>query len=113
MKVVAVVRDLMLFSRIEAAARQAGAELSRVDSPQQLPPPAQADVVLVDWNERAAGWEDALRTWRSSAPGTRLVLFGPHTDLQAHADAKRHGLGPMWARSRLVRELPALVRGPA
>ena len=41
--------------------------------------------------------------------GPRLILFGPHTDLEAHADARAAGLGPMWARSKLVAELQALM----
>jgi hypothetical protein len=60
--------------------------------------------VLVDWSSRRAGWADAL-----SASGARVILFGRHTDLEAHADARAAGLGPMWARSKLVTELPSLV----
>jgi hypothetical protein len=103
MKVAAVVSDLMLFSRIESAARVAGAELARVDSPSDIPP--DAELVLVDWSARQPGWADALR--RLSGP--RLILFGPHTDLDAHAAARDAGLGPMWARSKLVSGLAALM----
>jgi hypothetical protein len=101
-RVAAVVTDLMLYSRIEAAARVAGVELARVDAPQQAPP--DADLVLVDWSIRHPDWTDALR----SLDGARVVLFGPHTDLEAHADARVAGLGPMWARSKLVAELARL-----
>jgi hypothetical protein len=102
MKVAAVVSDLMLYSRIESAARVAGAELARVDSPVDVPP--DADLVLVDWTAREAGWANALR-----ASPARVILFGPHTDLDAHAAARGADLGPMWARSRLTRELPRLL----
>ena len=37
MRVAAVMSDLMLFSRIDAAATAAGASLVRVDTPVQLP----------------------------------------------------------------------------
>jgi hypothetical protein len=57
--------------------------------------------VLVDWSARQPDWADALR--RLSSP--RLVLFGPHTDLEAHAAARDAGLGPMWARSKLLASL--------
>ena len=102
MRVAAVVTDLMLYSRIESAARVAGVELARVDTPSQVPP--DADLVLVDWTARQPGWPDALR-----ALPARVILFGPHVDLEAHADAKAAGLGPMWARSKLLSSLGDLL----
>jgi hypothetical protein len=102
MRVGAVIDDLMLYSRIDAAARQAGAQLYRVSSPATLPD--DLDLLLVDWSARQADWADAL-----VASTARVILFGRHTDLDAHADARVAGLGPMWARSRLVRELPSLL----
>lgn len=103
MRVAAVLSDLLLFSRIESAAAIAGAELVRVNSVAELP--EGVDLILVDWSARQPDWADALRA-RTSA---RVILFGPHTDLEAHADARAAGLGPMWARSKLVAELPTLI----
>jgi hypothetical protein len=111
LRVVAVVRDLILASRIEEAARGSGASYRRVDSPAQLPAHEEVDLVLVDWAEREPGWDALLSAWHASREQPRLVLFGPHTDLAAHADARSAGLGPMWARSRLVRDLPGLLAG--
>jgi hypothetical protein len=102
MKVAAVVSDLMLFSRIESAARVAGVDLARVDSPASVP--ADADLVLVDWSARDLGWADVLR----GLSGPRVFLFGPHVDLDAHAAARDAGLGPMWARSKLLTSLANL-----
>ena len=102
MRVAAVVGDLMLFSRIDAAAAAAGATLLRADTPAGLP--ADLDLVLVDWSDRRPEWTEPLRRLRAG----RVVLFGRHTDLEAHAAARAAGLGPMWARSKLVTELPAL-----
>ncbi len=102
MRVAAVVTDLMLYSRIESAARVAGVKLARVDTPAQAPP--AADLVLVDWTARQPDWADALR-----ALDARVILFGPHVDLEAHADAKAAGLGPMWARSKLLSSLGDLL----
>lgn len=110
MRVAAVVSDLMLFSRIEAAAAVSGASLLRADAPSDLPADPPADLVLVDWSARTSDWADALVAWRASAPSARVILFGPHTDLEAHAAARDARLGPMWARSKLVAELPALLR---
>ncbi len=113
MRVAAVVRDLLFGSRIFEAASRAGAELIRVDSPVDLPPPEQLDLVLVDWGDRASEWGDQLSGWRAAAPAAappRLILFGPHTDLEAHAAARAAGLGPMVARSKLASSLPRLLR---
>jgi len=103
MKVAAVISDLLLYSRIESAARVPGVTLARVDTPSAIP--ADADLVLVDWAAREADWAAAL----GKLNGARVILFGPHTDLDAHAAARSAGLGPMWARSKLVTELPSLV----
>jgi hypothetical protein len=104
MKVAAVVSDLMLFSRIESAARVAGVDLARVDSPAAVP--ADADLVLVDWSARDPRWTDALR----ALDRPRVILFGPHTDLEAHAAAREAGLGPVWARSKLLGGLADVLR---
>jgi hypothetical protein len=104
MRVAAVMSDLMLFSRIESAAKGAGVPLSRVDSPRDLPD--GLDLVLVDWSARQPDWADAFAAVRA-----RVILFGRHTDLEAHAEARAAGLGPMWARSKLVASLPALMTG--
>ena len=103
MRVAAVVTDLMLYSRIESAARVAGIELARVDDPQHIPP--DAELVLVDWSERGPDWAEALQP----TAGRRVIVFGPHTDLEAHADARAAGLGPMWARSKLLGTLPEVL----
>ncbi len=109
MRVAAVITDLMLFSRIEAAASVSGAALVRADAPDAIPADPPPDLVLVDWSSRGDGWADALRAWRGRVPGGRVILFGPHTDLDAHAAARAAGLGPMWARSRLVAQLSTLL----
>ena len=105
MKVAAVMSDLMLFSRIESAATAADASLLRVDTPADLPD--DCDLVLVDWSARRPDWATVLQARNTS----RVILFGQHTDLAAHADARSARLGPMWARSKLVSELPGLVGG--
>lgn len=110
MRVAAVVRDLMLYSRIESAARVSGAALLRADDPSSLPLDGdRPDLVLVDWSERADGWVEPLRALRRA--GARVVLFGPHTDLAAHAAAREASLGPMVARSKLLASLGSLLTG--
>ena len=106
MRIGAVVDDLMLYSRIEAAASAAGADLTHVATPAELP--SGLDIVLVDWSARRPDWADALAKLEA-----RVILFGRHTDLDAHDAARAAGLGPMWARSKLVAELPSIVASDA
>jgi hypothetical protein len=116
-RVALVSRDLLFGSRIADAAARAGVSLVRVDDPAHLPPASLVSLLLVDWAGRTPDWGTALADWRVTAAQSarpRVVLYGPHTDLVAHADARASGLGPMWARSKLLAELPALMtrRGP-
>ena len=108
MRVGAVISDLMLFSRIDSVASTAGASLVRADSPADLP--ADLDLVLVDWSARRADWTDALKPWRDRAD-TTVIVFGPHTDLEAHAAARAARLGPMWGRRRLLSKLSDILAG--
>jgi hypothetical protein len=70
-------------------------------------------VLLVDWGSRDPAWAATLRDWRDAASAEErpdIILFGPHTDLAAHAAAREAGLGPMRARSALFAALPGLLR---
>jgi hypothetical protein len=113
--VVAVVRDLMTASRIESLVGTAGASLMRIESPVALPPPSEADVLLVDWAERQPEWGAAIAAWRDNATPDRpprVILFGPHTDLAAHAAARDAGLGPMRARSAFFGSMLEVLEQP-
>jgi hypothetical protein len=110
--VAVVARDLMIATRIADAGARAGVEVRRYDAPDQLPPAAELTLVLVAWDERRPDWGERLLAWCAGAPQSgrpRVVLFGPHTDLAAHAAARAAGLGPMWARSKLLAEIPTLI----
>ncbi len=112
--IVALVDDLLTFTRIEGAARAAGIRVARADGPAELPPPADVELLLVDCGTHLGAWGAGLAAWRSGALGSpRIVAFGPHTDLDAHRAVRELGIGPMWARSRLMRELPALMAAAA
>jgi hypothetical protein len=104
MRVGVVIDDLMFFSRIDAAAVNAGATAIRVSSPSELP--NELDLVLVDWSAGRPEWGAELRRF-----GARVILFGPHTDLEAHAAARPTGLGPMRARSSLLSSLASEIAG--
>jgi hypothetical protein len=111
-KVVLLARDLMIATRIADAGARAGTSVLRLDDPADLPSAHDVRLLLVDWADRRPGWSEALAKWCADAPESarpRVLLFGPHTDLVAHADARAAGLGPMRARSSLIADLPALL----
>jgi hypothetical protein len=103
---------LIVATRIADAAEAAGYRLARVDEPGRLPPSSEVAVAFVDWGDREPGWGAMLRCWQAAAGSDppRVVLFGPHTDLEAHDNARASGLGPMMARSKLFSSLPSLLR---
>jgi hypothetical protein len=110
--VAVVSRDLMISTRIADAGARAGIDVQRFDEPGQLPAATGLRLVLVAWDERQPAWGEELLAWRDSAPASgqpRVLLFGPHTDLGAHAAARVAGLGPMLARSKLLADLPSLI----
>jgi hypothetical protein len=114
-RVVALVRDLITASKIESAVAGSGATLARIESPSQLPPATDVDILVVDWGDRQPEWSTAIAAWRNGATagqGPKVILFGPHTDLAAHAAAKEAGLGPMKARSVFFGSLLELLERP-
>lgn len=110
MNVVVLSRDLIIASRIVEAAARGGHTVQRVDEPGGLPAATSVDLLFVNWAEREPTWAESLTVWLSADPARRpLILFGPHTDLEAHAAARASGLGPMLARSKLVSSLSELM----
>ena len=104
-RVALIGRDLLFGSRIAGIVEAVGGQLVRAEEPGQLPPAASVRLVLVDWGDRQPYWAASLAAWRDAAEAPdrpQLTLFGPHTDLAAHADARAAGLGPMLARSAVL-----------
>jgi len=111
-RVILLGRDLIMASRVFEAAARADADARRVDDPAELPSPGEVQLLLVDWGDRRADWAEALVSWcagASEGAQPRVLLFGPHVDLEAHASARAAGLGPMWARSKFLADLPTLI----
>ena len=112
--IVVLARDLIIASRFAEAASRARVTMLRIDHPSELPEPDRVRHLFVDWGARGDDWTAVILAWLDrggAAHRPSLTLFGPHTDLAAHADARAAGLGPMMARSRLVGRLPELLAG--
>lgn len=101
--------DLLISTRIMEAARQAGRSAARFERVGELPPVEGVDVLFVDWGSRSDGWGADIAAYvRSAHEGFRLVVFGSHTDVAAHQEARAAGLLVI-ARSKLVADLPRML----
>jgi fructose-1,6-bisphosphatase/sedoheptulose 1,7-bisphosphatase-like protein len=99
-RVVALVPDLMLASRVEATLAGAGHEVT-VDSGRPPEAIADAELIVADVGEL----DPALVVKR----GTPVLGFYRHTDVQKRRRAEAAGVDVVVPRSRLARELPELV----
>lgn len=97
-RVVAVVSDLMLASRVQESLRAAGHEVSVAPS---LPDSVEADAIVCDL--------DTVDPAAVAATGVPAVGFYSHVDVEMKRRAEAAGLGMVVPRSRMARELPQLV----
>jgi len=98
-RVVAVVSDLMLASRVTTALAAAGHEVEQEATiPDELD---GVDLVVADL--------DAAEPERLGELGVPVLGFYQHTDTDTKARADAAGLALAVPRSRMVRELPELV----
>lgn len=109
MRVCALAPDLIAASRIQDAVERLGGDFARRTTIEELPEPDTIDLLLVDWGMREAGWGRRIADWRSTGPGVRILLFGPHADKDAHGSAALHHLGPVMARSGFFKRLDDLL----
>jgi hypothetical protein len=98
-RVVAIVSDLMLASRVVTSLAAAGHEVEQTASfPDELD---GADLVVVDL--------DVADPARVAEFGVPALGFYQHTDVDTKRRADEAGLALAVPRSRMVRELPELV----
>jgi hypothetical protein len=97
-KIVAVVSDLMLASRVKESLAAAGHEVSVTPT---LPQPLEADVIVCDL--------DVANAEEIAATGIPSLGFYSHVDVDAKARAQKTGIALVVPRSRMSRELPQLV----
>jgi len=100
-RVVAVAPDLFFASKIEAMLRAAGHEVELVAP--AAAPERSADVLIVDL--------DAAGTEVSGPAGVPRLGFFSHVDVETRRRAEEAGFDLVVPRSRMAREMPALVEG--
>jgi hypothetical protein len=105
--VIALVRDLILGSRISSAAAGLGIGLRTVRDAAQLAQ-IDGDRLLVDLNLQGA--IEAAAAWKDGAAGRRVVGFVSHVDAETASRAREAGIDRVLARSRFVELLPDLLR---
>lgn len=99
-RIVALVTDLMLASRVEGSLRAAGHDVSvHAKAP---PDAASADAIVADLEAVDAGEVAAI--------GPPTLGFYSHVDVEARRVAEEAGFDVVVPRSRMARELPALVK---
>jgi hypothetical protein len=97
-KIVAIVSDLMLASRVSESLKAAGHEVSVVP---KLPDPLEAEAIVCDLD---AADIDAV----AAAPVPTLGFYS-HVDVETKQRAEAAGIDVVIPRSRMARELPALA----
>ena len=112
-KIIALVRDLLLRSRIEAVAEALGAEvvpaatleLARTRTAEHSPA-----IIFADLSDANFPAEDTARELRAAAPDARLVGFASHVDLKSLAAARAAGFDLTLSRSEFTARLPELLK---
>jgi DNA-binding NarL/FixJ family response regulator len=113
-RIVALVDDLMVRSRIEAATPADTEVTFPTDSSTfaaTLEPPP--DLIVVGMAATRRPWPELLRTARDhpASCGVPVVAFGPHKDLELRRQALEAGADRVLANSAFLLALPRLLRG--
>ena len=114
----AIVDDLFVRSRIDAAAGMAGVEVRYVGSFDEIRAavwsgrPARA--ILVGMAATRRPWPEIVRQLRADAAtrGLYVLAFGPHMNLELRARALDAGADRVVANSTFTRLLPTLLATP-
>jgi DNA-binding NarL/FixJ family response regulator len=112
-KILALVRDLLLRSRIEAVADTLGIEvtpastldLARIRATELTPA-----IIFADLSDANFPAEETARALRAAAPDARLVGFASHVDLKSLASARAAGFDLTLSRSEFTAQLPTLLK---
>lgn len=97
-RILAVVTDLMLASRVSEGLKAAGHEVTIAAS---LPDPVEADAIVCDL--------DSVDAKAVAATGIPTLGFYSHVDIATKQSAEEAGIAQAVPRSRMSRELPQLI----
>jgi hypothetical protein len=112
-RVLALVRDLLLRSRIEAAAEATGAGVVFAANYDRLRDIAAANPITLAFADLSDSTFDPATTAReltTACPGATLIGFASHVDLKPLAAARAAGLAQTLSRSEFVSRLPDLLK---
>jgi hypothetical protein len=99
-RVLAVVPDLMLSSRVVESLTGAGHEVEVVP---EVPEASDAEAIVCDL--------DAVDPEAAAGAGLPSLGFYSHVEVQTRRAAEAAGVDVVVPRARMVRELPGLVEG--
>jgi hypothetical protein len=105
-RVLALAPDLFFASKIAETLTAAGHDVEISSKADELGDASEADLVIVDLH--AEGLDPAQLSARLG--GKRLLGFYSHIDVDTRAQAERAGFHLVVPRSRMARDMPALVR---
>ena len=106
--VLAVVSDLLIEVRIEAAAQLQGVAVKAVSAEDAADHIGDSRHELVIADLAVVRDLDGLATAAREA-GVTVVAFYPHVDAELRKAAKRAGIEHVYPRSRFLRELPKIL----
>ena len=107
--VLCLVRDLLFYSKIRAAAESAGVALKSLRDPAKLIDETGSGLI-VDLNQPDA--LPAAAAWRQRT-GRSVVGFVSHVDVETINTARAAGIDRVLARSQFEQNLPGILRGLA
>ncbi len=115
--ILALVDDLFISARIDAAARATGRPVRYVRSPadfQAALREAAPTAILVGMAATRLPWEELVRQAKAdpATAGVYVLAFGPHKDLELRRIALEVGADRVIANSAFVRALPTLLAAP-
>jgi hypothetical protein len=112
-QILALVRDLLLRSRIEAAADAAGVEVAFAPTYERvraIAETASISLAFADLSDANLNPETTARELSSACPDALLVGFASHIDLKPLAAARAAGFAQTLSRSEFVNRLPDLLK---
>jgi DNA-binding NarL/FixJ family response regulator len=112
-RILALVRDLMLRSRIETAAAALGGEVTPAATLELASTRAAEiapSVVFADLSDASFPAAATAQALRAAAPAARLIGFASHVDLKSLASARAAGFDLTLSRSEFTAQLPGLIK---